>query len=283
MLLKQLLAGRKRSDFVIIKDNVDFNGLAILKSFIEEGKGRNVPIHLILSEYELTNFDLSQNIVIHKYFPDPWRLLSINDDQKNFELMVDKILNQSKLLGAPVLILIDSIASILNYVDIHVLCNCIRKLTTSNNKDIPVAQVVTILHSELIPEDSKEFKHLNYIATTQINLILDHDRRPMLDVTYRHLNGKVQKEISCCNYNTNKELQYEIRKDPPKNKKPESDGILVKTTFKLTLEEKEKESRSQVVLPYTKTSITSVKGRIFYEPDANDDWDDEDPDDDLEI
>ncbi|CAH1406193.1 unnamed protein product [Nezara viridula] len=283
MLLKQILAGRKRSDFVIIKDNINFNGLAILKSFIEEGKARNVAIHLILSEYEVTNFDLSPNIVIHKYFPDPWRLLTINDDQKNFELMVDNIFNQSLTSGGPVLILIDSIASILNYVDLHTFCSCIRKLTTANNKDIPVAQVVTLLHSELLPEDSKEFKHLNYIATTQINLRLEPDKRTMLDLVYRQLNGKFQKETYSCQYNSTKELQYEIIKDPPKNKKPESDNILVKTTFKLTLEEKEKESRRQVILPYIKTSNKESKGRIYYEPDANDDWDDEDPDDDLEI
>lgn len=54
------------------------------------------------------------------------------------------------------------------------------------------------------------------------------------------------------------------------------------TTFKLSLEDNEKETRSQVVLPYLKTT-QAPKGAIFYEPDNNDDWDDEDPDDDLEI
>lgn len=62
------------------------------------------------------------------------------------------------------------------------------------SSDIPVAQVVTLLHSELVPEDSKEFKHLNYIASTEINLRLE-DGRSMLDMIYRQLNGKFQKEV----------------------------------------------------------------------------------------
>ncbi|XP_053378727.1 elongator complex protein 5-like [Mercenaria mercenaria] len=62
-------------------------------------------------------------------------------------------------------------------------------------------------------------------------------------------------------------------------------------TFNLTLTDKEKKARSEVKLPYTydanrqDDSFTrSVgEGKIFYQPDEADDFDEEDPDDDLDI
>lgn len=54
------------------------------------------------------------------------------------------------------------------------------------------------------------------------------------------------------------------------------------TTFKISLEDKDKESRDKVVLPYLPQS-SSGESKIFYDFDHVDDWDEEDPDDDLDI
>ena len=62
-------------------------------------------------------------------------------------------------------------------------------------------------------------------------------------------------------------------------------------TFDLTLTAKEKHDRANVVLPYTRPHITAhtrphislAKGEIFYQPDEADDFDESDPDDDLDI
>jgi len=56
-----------------------------------------------------------------------------------------------------------------------------------------------------------------------------------------------------------------------------------KSTFRLGLSQNEESARSQVVLPYIRKPInTDTRGKIFYEAE-NEDWEDEDPDDDLEI
>ena len=70
----------------------------------------------------------------------------------------------------------------------------------------------------------------------------------------------------------------------------------VNLTFDLHLSSKEKEDRSRVVLPYTAvrdgmgvasgmpTSHTPTgSGQIYYQPDDVDDFDESDPDDDLDI
>lgn len=63
-------------------------------------------------------------------------------------------------------------------------------------------------------------------------------------------------------------------------------------TFNLRLSDREREARSHLVLPYTYTAKEKAAqlsgrgetgGQIFYEPDAADDIDEEDPDDDLDI
>eukprot|EP00730_Choanoeca_flexa_P016923 TRINITY_DN8081_c0_g1_i2.p1 TRINITY_DN8081_c0_g1~~TRINITY_DN8081_c0_g1_i2.p1 ORF type:complete len:210 (+),score=51.76 TRINITY_DN8081_c0_g1_i2:396-1025(+) len=68
------------------------------------------------------------------------------------------------------------------------------------------------------------------------------------------------------------------------------EALLDNLTFNLKLNDKEKEARSQAVLPYTKAAEAAYTvdanpggGAIFYEPDDVDDFDDEDPDDDLDI
>lgn len=67
-------------------------------------------------------------------------------------------------------------------------------------------------------------------------------------------------------------------------------------TFDLRLSSKEKEDRSRVVLPYTAvrdgvgvvsgfpaSHAPTGSGQIYYQPDDMDDFDESDPDDDLDI
>ncbi|KAH8365617.1 hypothetical protein KR093_002739 [Drosophila rubida] len=53
-------------------------------------------------------------------------------------------------------------------------------------------------------------------------------------------------------------------------------------TFKIELDEDEMVARNALTLPYERTSDTA-EGNIIYTPDADDDFDDEDPDEDLLI
>ena len=61
-------------------------------------------------------------------------------------------------------------------------------------------------------------------------------------------------------------------------------------TFSLTLTEREKGDRAKAPLPYVKSELEKQQllrragsGAIFYTPDDADDFDDSDPDDDLDI
>lgn len=55
-------------------------------------------------------------------------------------------------------------------------------------------------------------------------------------------------------------------------------------TFKINFEDEELEARNALKLPYEKTGVeVPASGRIIYSPDSDDDFDEEDPDDDLDI
>lgn len=53
------------------------------------------------------------------------------------------------------------------------------------------------------------------------------------------------------------------------------------STFKLTLNDTEKDARDNIVLPYTNVQ-NQRSSQVFYLPDENDDFDEEDPDDDFD-
>lgn len=54
-------------------------------------------------------------------------------------------------------------------------------------------------------------------------------------------------------------------------------------SFNLSLTDDQKKARADVQLPYLKAQETEQKAVITYHPDEADDFDEEDPDDDLDI
>lgn len=75
-----------------------------------------------------------------------------------------------------------------------------------------------------------------------------------------------------------KEVKRIAQKLPEPTIKPESLG-----TFKIDLDEEELVARNALKLPYERTSDEPKESEIVYTPDADDDFDDEDPDEDLYI
>ncbi|RKP13605.1 Elongator complex protein 5 [Piptocephalis cylindrospora] len=68
--------------------------------------------------------------------------------------------------------------------------------------------------------------------------------------------------------------------DESKEQVPEPSSV--QASFNLGLTEQEREARDNTVLPYTQIT-ESDKATFYYQPDEGDDFDDEDPDEDLDI
>ena len=65
--------------------------------------------------------------------------------------------------------------------------------------------------------------------------------------------------------------------------KDEAASSMPISSFNLSLSDKEKEDRQQLEMPFWKKSQEKSGSKIEYIPDENDDWDEEDPDDDLDF
>ena len=86
--------------------------------------------------------------------------------------------------------------------------------------------------------------------------------------------------------------EYKEVKPRVAEEEEEEDSVIESlTTFGLSTRQREKEVKDGLVLPFYKDNQTAgqVKlagnsgTKIYYEPDSGDDWDDEDPDDDLDF
>ncbi|KAJ2799197.1 hypothetical protein H4R21_003637, partial [Coemansia helicoidea] len=73
---------------------------------------------------------------------------------------------------------------------------------------------------------------------------------------------------------------------------PPAEGPPAGLPFNLGLTDKQRQDRANVELPYLQAQLADASiseprpaagGEIHYQPDAEDDWDEDDPDDDLEI
>ncbi|XP_065198409.1 elongator complex protein 5-like [Sycon ciliatum] len=133
------------------------------------------------------------------------------------------------------------------------------------------------------------------------------DVTSVCDMTHRRVSGKITKETCLLAISSTLQLHTRVfdanaeddttaaTATAPGSTAPDPTANL---TFNLRLTSKEKEARSNVVLPYTQVQKRDRSvaggpssgqlgaaggGQIYYQPDDADDFDEEDPDDDLDI
>lgn len=62
---------------------------------------------------------------------------------------------------------------------------------------------------------------------------------------------------------------------------PTPESLLAASTFSLSLTDEQRRAKNELLLPHTR--VQGEGGQILYTPDREDDWDEDDPDDDLDI
>ncbi|CAG8441521.1 16397_t:CDS:2 [Acaulospora morrowiae] len=113
-------------------------------------------------------------------------------------------------------------------------------------------------------------------------------------IEHRKKSGKVLYETNMYHIDeSTTELVIQPEKNESVNEEVNtvSDPTTANLLFNLSLTEEQKKAKDEVILPYVKIqdqyeekgSPTAGGGTIFYEPDDADDFDEEDPDEDLDI
>lgn len=135
--------------------------------------------------------------------------------------------------------------------------------------------------------DDRLLKYFQHLSTFTITVEPKFNMgRPRLIYVYKKSGGKVVRQIEEFYFEKGMLKTGVIKKLDAQKLVQESMQEIEPdklTTFKISLEEDEKKAREELVLPYLPKDSKRKEGEIFYQFDEIDDWDEEDPDDDLDI
>ncbi|RKO93720.1 Elongator complex protein 5 [Blyttiomyces helicus] len=207
-------------------------------------------------------------------------------------------------------VLIDSISPLLLRYPLSYIASLVKKLSALGSDTI---RVIVPFHGDIPlppspdPRGAPELKAiLAHLGTTYITVgpVKKRDQyeptdahdptKGICEVLHRRRSGKIAREVvgyrSPPNATNLFRLKFTTLEDvlgveeeslelPSSDSAPKPDPT-ADLSFNLRLTDEQKNARSEVVLPYIKAQ---AQGAIYYEPDEGDDYDDEDPDDDLDI
>lgn len=296
-MLLEVLQAAEAGGFILIQDSVQCCGRGILRCCINAALKRDEDVHVLGFESPETEVcagldsSFAQKLHFHKGFPDPlgWRGKSSFTAQQFTSQHITQLIRDSQPAKASVLV-VDSLSLVLRHHDPVIVCQSLQEL----RKGGVVKTIIGLLHSDL---------HLQgivgivcHLASTVISVApTNNERHAVATTTRRTKSGKVMQEEEYFSVSEDATLSVQSKPRQHDRVEKEQDSAEVdpasNLTFNLRLSEEERRAKEKVALPFVfsqekKSALlrpTPGSGRIMYEPDANDDFDEEDPDDDLDV
>ncbi|XP_030636582.1 elongator complex protein 5 [Chanos chanos] len=296
-MLLDVLQGSEAGGFIVIQDTIHCSGRELLKCFVNTALKREDAVHILgfeTSEEELRN-GLDNNCALklhfHNGYTDPlgWTNCSLFTVKQFTTEHIGQLLKKSTNPKATTLV-IDSLSWILRHHNPVTVCQRLHELKKGGS----VKVIIALLHSDL--HQRGIVGSICHLATTVISVTPGkRERSAMAKTTRRSKSGKVMQDEEFFNVTKDYAVTVQSRSSYPEPRQTEAETTeadpTANLTFNLRLSEMEREAKEKVALPFVFSQekksalLKPVKGsgRILYEPDANDDFDQEDPDDDLDI
>ncbi|KAK5808666.1 Elongator complex protein 5 [Linnemannia elongata] len=173
------------------------------------------------------------------------------------------------------------------------LPNSSSKPQASNSLAHIATTLITLKSSEALRQDQEDFRKGTVTAKEFCYLTVFGNAwdSAVCEVEHKRKSGKVAKETNAYHQGTptgNLTVVnvWDVVGDMPDIDKmdleeSQTSDPAANLSFNLNLTEEQRKAKNDTVLPYLKTQEST--GAIYYEPDAADDFDDDDPDDDLTI
>ncbi|KAB0791145.1 hypothetical protein PPYR_02945 [Photinus pyralis] len=261
MTLRTFLSTTPLSRFVLIEDCLEHEGKDLLESVLRLQTKQNDNVHYFQFEGLFTprsNFTCYDCVSNCKGWLEPY---------------TDPFLNVAQIKNQPIIV-VDSLVHAVHLYGFKVVYNILKELVL--NKEC--ARVIAIFHEDL---DDNILQYFDHLSTFSIQLQPNSNR---VLYVYKKPSGKVIRQIEM--YSTNNGIldSEKITVADAKKLVQEVSNPENLATFKIGLNDQEKVLRDKVVLPYVYRDVDEKGGgKITYEFDETDDWDEEDPDDDLDI
>lgn len=296
-MLSELLQGIETGGLLIIQDSCIYSGRDLLKSFITAALNREEVVHVLcfdVSEEELRDGlkpSDTQRLRIHNAYSDPlgWT------DHPNFTVQQFSLEGLTELVKQtsqpkPAVLVVDSLSWILRHRTPPAVCQTLQQL----RKGGAVRAVIGLLHTDMHQRGT--VGSVCRLATSLISVAPGaKGNEAVAKVTKLSKSGKViqDEEIFCITEDFRVTVMSKPSYAEPKTNIPDDEQAdpTANLTFNLRLSDSELEAKQKLTLPFVfskekKTALLHPgpgSGRILYEPDANDDYDQEDPDDDLDV
>jgi len=266
---------------LLIAGSVSARGNGLLFATVSSRINSGNKVHYVTTSvptsniHNLENLGEKSNLELYNGFSDPcgW------DEEENV-IHLTKPLNELFNFKSDIeenVIIIDKIDDFVNHQSELQLINSLNKLL----KESSVCQVIIHCNMDILTESF--LSALCYISAAQVTLI------PTVPcsckVLFKKNSGKLIKAHESFKLTDKFVIQYIKAVEKTASSQVEitdTDAILAaQTTFNLTLTQDQKLAKSKLLLPHQR--IQSHGGHIHYTPDDADDWDEDDPDDDLDI
>nr|XP_060635860.1 elongator complex protein 5 [Anolis sagrei ordinatus] len=303
-MLEELVAGGAEG-LVLLQDSVSCEGRTLLKSFVAASARRGESVHVINFDVPEEGFkagftpEVASRLFIHDGFQDPlgWSGAGSGITVRDFSAP-QLVLRLSQAAQGPATLVLDSLSWLLLRLPFPSVCQVLAQLPKrANTVGVRIRTFVALLHGDLHPPE--QLKALHALARSVVTL-KQGDGGPRVAVTlYRKRRNKVVQKKEYFTVLPGFALKHLGEPSPAAvsgevTEKDDATDVADPTanlTFNLRLSEAERRAKESVPLPYQfsdekKSSLLqgpTGQGKIYYEPDAADDIDDEDPDDDLDV
>lgn len=300
-MIGDLVNGREKSSILLVKDFADASGRPVLACFLVSLAQRFDEVHVICFDsrsrdlLHVVNLNISPRVKFHDGSSD---LLNWN---KRSQLHVDTDLSKfvQSQIGChgnkKIAVVIDSISPLILHRPVPYTCQTINRLRKTEVNGTNVEQVICLLHSDL--HDKHSMSMVEHVSSSVLTMEIPDSGDSIFccNTLHKKPSGKIIKIREHFNLTNTFEIVEikEVKSTVIPNKSDQTEQVnpAANLTFNLSLSEKEIKDRSNVKLPYMyneqrqeETLLRSVgEGKIFYQPDEADDFDEEDPDDDLDI
>ncbi|XP_005106017.1 elongator complex protein 5 [Aplysia californica] len=288
-MLEDLVNGIENSRLVLVTDTADCPGRTLFLNWVKSLAERLDRLILICFERQPEFFKswLPLGLQNRITFVDG-QSITCDFELKNQDLFKVTTAAVPEFKGQTG-VLIDSLSLHILFQQTPAVCSALHRLAS----DKRFSQVVAVLHRDV--HDPHTCSLMEHVASSVISLRNVHSGKHICHVRHCRPTGKVFRTVESFTVDDS----FHIRNLKPHQSAsenvtlsqvtPEADPIS-QLSFNLSLTETEKVARSQVKLPHLKTGFdessevdSTLQSKIHYEADDADDFDEEDPDDDLNI
>ncbi|XP_006627641.2 elongator complex protein 5 [Lepisosteus oculatus] len=306
-MLLEIIDGTEGGGLVVIKDSVNCPGRRLLKSCVNAALRRKESVHVLgfdVSEEELRaglDGEAAKSLVFHNGYTDPLCWTGMGTGQLTaLHFSAQEIRAQiSQSRGPePVTLAVDSLSWVLRHNPTASVCQSLQEL----RRDGLLKRILVLLHSDLHQHGMVD--SVCHLASTVVTVVpfsglggVVGEAAPQgIAMTTQHIkSGKVLQEEECFTVGQDLSVQVYGRPSQPGLTEPEPEDSQAdpasNLTFNLRLSEHERQAKDNLALPFAfsqekKSALLRPRaggGQILYEPDAADDFDQEDPDDDLDV